>query len=312
MKKSGILLSLILTAIVVAWSGLVEAGECDNWQTNHPDWIFCDDFESTGPLVAPGRYFDQNSPAAGGSFSVDNGVGYAGSRGVSVLFPSGSGSGTEFGSLHLAFGRNPVSSNGISTSTDFTEVYWRFYMKLESGWAGVPQKLTRAIVFSGADMSSATMDHLWNDNSDSGLMLDPSSCVSGSTVICSGWNDLSHYTWLGGQSGITQLFDGNHNNQWYRIEVHLKLNTPGQSDGVFEYWVDGNLEARQTGLNLRGSYTVYGINAIYFPENYSCTGANGKHRYFDNFVVSRNPIGSYSPPGESPPFPPTQLRVVNP
>ena len=37
---------------------LAAATECANWQTRHPEWIFCDDFESAGPLVAHGRYFE--------------------------------------------------------------------------------------------------------------------------------------------------------------------------------------------------------------------------------------------------------------
>ena len=31
------------------------------------------------------------------------------------------------------------------------------------------------------------------------------------------------------------------NNRWYCIEQHVKLNTPGQSDGVLRGWVDGRL-----------------------------------------------------------------------
>ncbi|MHC4739583.1 MAG: hypothetical protein ACYS9Y_11825, partial [Planctomycetota bacterium] len=32
--------------------------ECDNWQKVHPEWIFCDDFESETAFVRQGRYFE--------------------------------------------------------------------------------------------------------------------------------------------------------------------------------------------------------------------------------------------------------------
>ena len=34
------------------------ADECENWQSSHPEWIFCDAFESNDPLVSNGRYFE--------------------------------------------------------------------------------------------------------------------------------------------------------------------------------------------------------------------------------------------------------------
>lgn len=266
--------------------------ECMNWQTAHPDWIFCDDFEDSTALVRSGRYSDLSTPDSGGSLSVVNTVGYNSSKGLSALFVPGN---DQFGSLMLAFGRNPAFSNGIRTSENFREIYYRIYMKLQDGWIGQPDKLFRAIVFSNSSWGSAMMAHLWSTESNY-LDLDPTSCTSGGTVQCDSWNQADRYSWIGFRQGTTPIFDGqsSHNDKWYCIEAHVKLNDAGQSNGVFEYWIDGNLEAQVTGLNLVGTYTAYAINAVTI-ENYGCGNLNhNQYRYFDNLVVSTRRIGPIS------------------
>ena len=57
-RKKSIVLCLLLVGLVVA---SVPANECDNWQTLHPEWIFCDDFESDTAMVRYGRYFEHNN-----------------------------------------------------------------------------------------------------------------------------------------------------------------------------------------------------------------------------------------------------------
>jgi hypothetical protein len=71
----------------------------------------------------------------------------------------------------------------------------------------------------------------------------------------------------------------------------MRLNDAGQSNGVFELWVNQNLEARRTDLNWLGGYSAYGINAI-FVENYWDTGTPVlQSRFLDNIVVSTARIG---------------------
>ena len=71
----------------------------------------------------------------------------------------------------------------------------------------------------------------------------------------------------------------------------MKLNVAAASDGIFEMWIDGALEAQRTGVNWLGTYSAYGINAV-FLENYWNTGSpRRQERYFDNFVVSTQRIG---------------------
>jgi len=71
----------------------------------------------------------------------------------------------------------------------------------------------------------------------------------------------------------------------------MRLNTAGSADGVLEYWIDGSLQAQHAGLNFLGSFSQYGINALYL-ENYWNSGPPvNENRYLDNLVVSTARVG---------------------
>ena len=266
-----------------------DAVECENWQTAHPEWIFCDDFESADPMVGTGRYFEYCDDD--GDCVVEDGVGLGGTRGLGILWQAGE---VEAGGVKLAFGRNPQSymDTGIRPGEDFREIYYRMYLKNDAGWQGNPAKLSRATVFSSStDWSQAMIAHLWSDG-DEHLLIDPASCVDGSgNVECQGYNDFAHLDWLGYEPGVTTIFATDHSDIWFCIEAHVLLNDPGSSNGVQEFWIDGNLEARRDGLDFVGTYSEYAINAVFF-ENYWNSGSPFEQgRYFDNIVVSTAPIG---------------------
>ncbi|MBX5461140.1 MAG: hypothetical protein IRZ28_08620, partial [Steroidobacteraceae bacterium] len=192
----------------------------------------------------------------------------------------------------------------------FDELYWRFYMKTSSNWIGQAYKVTRGIVFAGSDWRQAAIGHLWEDGPDSlGMGLDPVSGVKGSTVVTTKYNDFSNLTWLGKANGPFQMYGTANRGKWTCIEVRMKLNTPGQSDGVMSFSVNGTPQATASNLNFRGSYTGYGINAILLESFIGSSGApQNQARYFDNFVVSTKPIGCYNA-NEVRPNAPTNVRV---
>jgi hypothetical protein len=264
--------------------------ECDNWQTNHPDWIFCDDFETIDPLVATGRYFQYNSDE--GDFAPSDGYGFDNSKGMRAIWQNGE---VDAGNLALGFGRNPngAMNNGIRTTEDFRDIYYRVYMKLEDGWQGNPAKLSRATIIAASDWSQAMIAHVWGSNTEGTLAIDPVRCVDESNNYkCVGYNDFTHMDWIGKQTGSTQLFGAAVDDQWHYIEAHVKLNDAGQSNGIHEFWIDGQLETRSDSLNFVREYDEYGINAIFF-ENYWNTGSTQEQeRYFDNIVVSTQRIGA--------------------
>ncbi len=262
--------------------------ECENWQTAHPEWIFCDDFESADPLEGDGRYFEHDDND--GEFVVLDGAGHGGSRGMRALFQSGE---VSAGSIKVAFGNNPSSymDTGIRPGEDFREVYYRMYLKMQAGWDGDPAKLSRATVFHGDDWSQAMIAHLWGDG-DEHLLLDPATCVDGSgQVICSGYNDFASLDWLGYTAGTTAVFDTPYSDVWYCVEHHVRLNDAGAANGVQEFWIDEVLEARRDGLDFVGTYSDYAINAVFFENYWNDGSIQEQERYFDRIVISTEYVG---------------------
>ncbi|MHC4396576.1 MAG: hypothetical protein ACYS1A_13065 [Planctomycetota bacterium] len=265
------------------------ANECENWQSLHPEWIFCDDFESDTAMVRDGRYFEYSNN--GGDFAPIAGVGLDASKGMRVIFQQGE---VSAGSLKLGFGRNPNAymNKGIRSTEDFREVYYRMYLKMQDGWTGSPAKLSRATCFSSStDWSQAMIAHLWS--SGDYLLVDPVRCVDPVTslVKCVGYNDFGNMDWIGNLAGVTPIFDSVHDGIWYCVEARVKLNDSGSGNGIQDFWIDGNLEARRAGLNFVASYTDYAINAIFFENYWNSGSPQLQERYFDNIVVSTQPIG---------------------
>ncbi len=222
------------------YAGGYDCNECVSWQSRHREWIFCDDFESDRPLIGEGRYFEYGSDQ--GDFAVADGVGIDGSRAVRTVFQAGE---VGAGGLKLGFGRVPSGyfDKGIRKTEDFRDIYYRVYLKNQAGWQGSPAKLSRATVFAGSDWSQAMIAHLWS--SGDCLLVDPASGVDeNGRVVTTQYNDFDHLRWLGYKKGITPIFDEAHDDTWYCIEAHVRLNDPGQANGIQEFWINGKLEAR--------------------------------------------------------------------
>ena len=148
--------------------------------------------------------------------------------------------------------------------------------------------------FATRSWAQEMVAHLWGgDPPDSNyLQLDPVSATDSFGVLAATqYNDFAHFRWLGRKRGVTPLFDASHVGRWYCIEAHARLNDSGGSNGVFEYWLDGNLEARETGVTWVGPLGAYGINAVFFENYWNGGSPAAQERYFDNIVVGTQRIG---------------------
>jgi hypothetical protein len=293
-------ISPIFSAFLAAVGLAVPAfsAECGSWQVRHPEWIFCDDFESTGSLVAAGRYFEQDNNK--GDFQAKDGTGWKGSRGMRALWQAGE---VEAGNLKLAFGRVPGSyfAKGIRDKEDFREIYYRMYVRTQVGWEGDPYKLSRATVMAKADWSQAMIAHVWGDQAER-LKVDPARCVDASgAVTCAGYNDFNHLQWIGARAGATKPFTGANAGKWMCIEAHVRLNDAGKRNGVHEFWIDDKLEAKRDSLDFVGSYKEYGLNGVFFENHWNSGSPKAQERFFDNIVVSTRRVtcadGGIAPTG---------------
>lgn len=303
---AGNLSSYSTTASAATSAGGV-ASECpSNWKALNPAWIWCDDFE-TDKIAS---YFDNDSPVL---LVRTAGVGFNGSFGRAATWTSGL---SNAGSLKLAFGLVPSGAgmnipSGVDTTTKFQEIYYRAYLKSQTGWvsgANSASKYTRATEITASNWSEAMVAHLWSSGTNNNFLgIDPATCVTGSTVNCVGYNDFSHLVFIGAATGTTALFTSPNAGNWNCIEAHVKLNTSGNSNGIQEFWVDGILQTSRTNLNFVGSYTGFGLNAIFF-ENYINNGSpQAQSRWWDNIVVSTARIGCLG--GSAPPTPTGFRRI---
>ncbi len=264
---------------------------CTDWQSRHPEWIWCDDFE----IDRLNSYFEYD--IRHGRFVREAGSGVGSSTGMRAEYLPGDAHG---GSLHLAFGKTPsayMKPVDAGTAT-YRDIYWRFDLRLQPGWTGGgADKLTRATILSSDRFAQAAIGHLWSgalpDSAPDRLYLDPASGTDDfGTLRTTTYNDFTRLRWLGAAGGHTPLFNQANIGKWFCIEVHMKLNSRHAADGVLEYWIDGQLEAQREGLNWIGDYHDYGINAVYLEQYWTSVPFNqAQQRYWDNFVVSTARIG---------------------
>ncbi len=252
--------------------------------------IFCDDFEDS--LSLEEKYFEY------GGVIVLPGVGRDGSKGLRVVWQAGE---VGAGGMKKSFGRTPsayIGKNSVRPEEDFDEIYWRMDVKAQEGWqGGGPAKLSRALCLANANWATGLMAHLWSAGEGSSYLgMDPASGVSADgRLVSTKYNDFDNLRWLGFKKGDIPIFADETSGRWYCVEGHVRLNTPGESEGVFEFWIDDSLQAGTYNLNWHGDWNSnpdnYKINAIFF-ENYWNSGSPvEQERYFDNLVISTERIG---------------------
>lgn len=258
-----------------------------------PGTVFCDDFESPEALTK--RYFAYDNDE--GDFVRTGGAGRNGSAGMVVKWQKGE---VEAGKLHVAIGRSPdpYMRPVFEPDKDFDEIYWRIDVKHEKGWqGGGGDKLSRATVIAGKSWQQSMIAHIWSGSPPNGnyLVMDPATGINeNSELVTRRYNDFPRLRWLGYKKSKKDLFSTENSGKWYCIVAHVKLNTPGRSDGIFEFWIDDELQAGSYDLNWHKTWNTqpdsYKINAIFFENYWNNGSVKDQERYFDNIVISTKPI----------------------
>lgn len=249
----------------------LHGNECDNWELSHPEWIWCDSFELSTPLTD--RYEDVNT----------NGLG----RSINDKFDG-------LASLKQSYVTGQVDAGWIIKviNEGFPEhIFYRWYHKFESGYTSFPPKMARAGYRDRSNWTKVFFVHNWISNAQPTLDVFASNSSQGRwlPVANSGFDLQSHL------------------NEWVMFEVEIKLNTPGQSDGLYRLWINDELYVDRSNIDLRGN-TTDRINEIML-DTYWNEGATGNlGRYYDNFVISTEKIGAFTA-SISPPSPPTNFTA---
>ncbi|WP_168121490.1 cohesin domain-containing protein [Paenibacillus sp. HB172176] len=256
-------------------------------------WLFCDDFESD----RMDQYFEHTSPS---QFYRTSDVGLGGSSGMKAEFQAEDGEQHDTGALKLAYGRTPSAylDPVAAEDEDLTEVYARFYVKNQEDWTGGGgDKMARISSMQDANWAQSMIAHVWSAADTNRLAAAPASGTDAAGVLQSTmWNDFDNLRWFNGGATDTPMFDAGHVGEWYAVEAHVKLNDPGQSNGVYELWIDDQLEVGIYDLNWIGSYEIgpnagYGLNWFSLENYWNAGTPQDQERYFDNLVLSREKIG---------------------
>ena len=286
----------IILTLICSWLFISSYSQICFTCDDAPDGtIFCDDFESTDTLSA--RYMEWDTHD--GDFVPLDGVGRDGSRGMRALWHAYGSSSA--GWLHKTFGRNPTNyqgKNAPNPTEDYTEIYWRIDLRNQPGWqGGGADNLTKIFCFGSAttwaqayvgDIRSAGV----GGGDDNYLEMDPYTGIDeNGELATTKYNNYDNMTALGRKEGNIDLFSTKNSGKWYCIEAHLKLNTIGYSDGIFEFWINDTLQAGTYDLNWVRDWSEYGINAIYVENYWKLGSPVTQERYLDNLVISTERIG---------------------
>jgi len=236
--------------------------------------------------------FDGNSkPYAEGNSPLDDSESFGGSGKSMLCFYEKGSKGK--GGRKVFFGDSPTYGNKtVRKGEKFDEIYWRIYVKHQPGWIGNPAKMSRATSLASSKWTQAMIAHVWSSGKYS-LTLDPVCGVKDGKVVTTKYNDFPNMHWLGNRPiSKFPIHSTEESGYWVCVESRVKLNTPGKKDGINQLWIDGRLECERKNLNLRGTYTKHGINAVFLEAYWNSGSPVTQSRWYDNFVVSTKPIGA--------------------
>jgi hypothetical protein len=83
--------------------------------------------------------------------------------------------------------------------------------------------------------------------------------------------------------------------KWHHIENYVKINTPGNHDGVIKGWFDGELAFEKTNFRFR-DVDSFGVDLFYFQTHFGGEGPQflpkkDEYIYFDKFTISTERVG---------------------
>jgi hypothetical protein len=267
MPKRALLLFFLSTLLVYQAS----AGECDNWQTSHPEWLWCDGFEDGGSLED--RYDD--SAVAPGGFDISNDDAFSGRYVLRQHYETGQ---VNAGWISWFYD----NALGQQYGDSYDEIYVRWYHKFEDSFQGMPPKMAR-VRSLGPGWDKRFAVHCWieDDSSNREIVADVYAPFS-SQANSAGWLPVARSSFYYG--------DPSNIGRWVCLEMYVKKNTPGQTDGAYGFWADNELIVERTNVDLVGS-TNYEFNEVMLDSYWNGGSPKEQNRYYDNFVISTQRIG---------------------
>ncbi len=278
---------LTLGAVLMLCTAPLLATEpfCPEGSAPEPHVLFCDSYEIAGASdseIFSDPYFDFNDDD--GDLQRSDLEAAEGSHSMRVLWQAGE---VAAGAFFVNFGRSPLFTV-IHPDEDFREIYWRLYVKHPPGFQGFPSKLTRITSFATPNWAQAMVGHIWSNSQHDRLILDPVSGIENDVLVTTGWNDFANFTWLGqAPHPTTPMPMGD----WVCVEGHVRLNDPGQINGQFDLYINGELQSFRHDYNWVGNWSDYALNSIHFSNYWNAGSPVEQARYIDALVIATERIG---------------------
>ncbi|HHJ13730.1 MAG TPA: hypothetical protein ENJ79_05040 [Gammaproteobacteria bacterium] len=85
--------------------------------------------------------------------------------------------------------------------------------------------------------------------------------------------------------------------QWDTLKLYVRLNTPGQADGIVRLWINDELKLDYTNLDLRET-TDYGMNKLILSSYTSAQDGGSGRQWYDDWTLSETDpdAGTTAPP----------------
>ena len=74
---------------------------------------------------------------------------------------------------------------------------------------------------------------------------------------------------------------------WHSLEMRIKFNTPGESDGEFIFFFDGELTNHLTGIANMAFDDQYWTHSKFWVFNRNPGAVNDQQIYFKNYVIQK-------------------------
>ena len=182
----------------------------------------------------------------------------------------------------------------------YDTIYVSYWMKLEPGWVGG----SKMILLWGS-----RTDNQWSAAGTSGVCPNgtdffklvvtiDSAAPPGPVAFYTSWpampRESDGVTCFGRNSSTGTTYTQPRSisvGTWHHVEFVAALNTPGQSNFVQKFWIDGTLRGEWTGLSVRTS-TILRLNA--FTLSNSSAGVSALRRQLvDNILIARQRPGGF-------------------
>jgi hypothetical protein len=163
------------------------------------------------------------------------------------------------------------------------DAYLRYYLRFESGFdfvkGGKLPGLYGGRVTSGRKIPDGTNGfstrYMWRAN-------------GAAEVYAYLPTSVAHGTSLGRGSWVWPT------DVWTEVQQHVRLNTPGRSDGVVQVWLNGVLVLNESGLTFRSDASLQ-IDGLFFSTFFgggdaSWSTPRDQYADFADFTVSTRPI----------------------